>query len=192
VYEVVKDNDSMGMGFMTYKGLWYLIHGCLCRGCVAPSFANTIFPVPSFLHSLFLSSFKDMLKAIVLAWCPYNDNSTHKYLAEMRRMAHDETPFLLVVQLRATTLAWWLDDGNVIPLDTHDNDSLTHDETSYPPTNPLTILSFILVGPPFLTNKHFIVFLGDPWAKHLEVLYIGFIFFPTTIPLVLQPLLSIE
>ena len=31
------DQDSLGMGFMTYKGLYYFIHGCLCRGCVAPS-----------------------------------------------------------------------------------------------------------------------------------------------------------
>jgi hypothetical protein len=68
---------------------------------------NENFPRPSFFHSLFLSCFKDELKAIVLTRCPYNDSVTHKYLAEMRRLARDENPFLPVVQLRATTLDWW-------------------------------------------------------------------------------------
>jgi hypothetical protein len=71
---------------------------------VAPSFAMQIFPNPSFFHSLFLSYFKDNLKATVLAWCPDNDSVTHKYLAEMRRLARDETPFLSTMQLRAITL----------------------------------------------------------------------------------------
>jgi hypothetical protein len=34
--------------------------------------------------------------------------------------------------------------------------------------------------------------LGDPWAKHLEGSYKAFIFYPTSIPLGLQPLLPIE
>ena len=93
------------------------------------------------------------MKATILAWCPNNDNVTQKYLVEMRRLAHYEPPFLLVVQLRATTLSWWPDDGDVISLDTHDHDRLTHDETSYPPTNPLSIPSFILVGPLFLQRS---------------------------------------
>jgi hypothetical protein len=75
-----------------------------------------------------------------MEWCPDNENVTHKYLVEMRRMDRDETPFLSVVQLRATILAWWLDDGNVISLDIDDCDRLAHDETSFPPTNPLGIL----------------------------------------------------
>jgi hypothetical protein len=111
----------------------------------------------------------------------------------MRGKACDETPFLLVVQLRATTVSWWIDDGNVIPLDTHDHDRLTFDETSYPPTNPLGILSFILLGPLVLIDKSFISFLGDPWEKHMEGLYIGsYHFYPTPNPLGLQPLLPIE
>jgi hypothetical protein len=116
----------------------------------------------------FFHVLRNELKATVLAWCPDNDSVTHKYLAEMRRLAHDETPFLSAMQLRAITLAYWPDDGNVIPLDTHDHDRSARDETSYPPANPLSILSFILVGPPFLIDKRFIAFLGDPWAKHLE------------------------
>jgi hypothetical protein len=100
----------------------------------------------------------------------------------MRRMARDETSFLLVVQLRATTLAWWPDDGNSISLSSHDHDRSAHDETSYPPTNPLSILSFIIVGPPFLTDKCFITFLGDPLVKNLEGLYIGFYILPNNNP----------
>jgi hypothetical protein len=92
----------------------------------------------------------------------------------MTRLACDENPFLLVLKLRANTLAWWLDDGNFISLDTHYRDRLDCDETSYPPNNPLRILSFILLGTPFLTYKCFIDFLGDPWVKHLEGLYIRF------------------
>jgi hypothetical protein len=52
----------------------------------------------------------------------------------MRKLARDETPFLPVVQLRATTLAWWSDDGNGILLSTHDHDRPVRDETSYPST----------------------------------------------------------
>jgi hypothetical protein len=131
---------------------------------------------------LFLSCFRDDLKATILAWCPYNESVIQKYLAKMRRLAHDETPFLLVVQLRATTIAWWPDDGNFIPLDTHDHDRAAHDETSYPPTNPLRILSFIRVGPPLLSDKCFIALLVDPFAKHLEGLYMGFYLLPNNNP----------
>jgi hypothetical protein len=106
VDEAVKGQDSMGMGFMTYKGFSCLIHGCLCRECVAPSFAMQFFPSPSFCDSLFLSKFRDKLKATVLVWCLDNDSVTHKCLVEMRRLAHDETPFLSTMQLRAITLAW--------------------------------------------------------------------------------------
>jgi hypothetical protein len=53
-----------------------------------------------------------------MVWCPDNYNVTHKYLAKMRRLARYETPFLSFVRMRATTLDWWLDYGNVIPLDT--------------------------------------------------------------------------
>jgi hypothetical protein len=81
---------------MTYEGSYYLIHGCLCRGCVAPLFAMQLFQahhaILCFFHVL-----KNELKANVLAWCQDNDNVTHKYRAEMRRLACYETPFLLVV-----------------------------------------------------------------------------------------------
>jgi hypothetical protein len=34
------------------------------------------------------------------------DNVTRKHFTEMRRLAHDETPFLLAMPPRATTLVW--------------------------------------------------------------------------------------
>ena len=34
------------------------------------------------------------------------DNVTHKYFTKMRRSTRHETPFLLVMPPRATTLAW--------------------------------------------------------------------------------------
>jgi hypothetical protein len=36
----------LGMGFVTYKGSQCLIYGCLCRGCVAPSFSMHHFSKP--------------------------------------------------------------------------------------------------------------------------------------------------
>jgi hypothetical protein len=38
------------------------------------------------------------------------------------------------------------------------------------------------MGPPFLKDKHFISFLGDPWERHLEGLYIGFYILPNINP----------
>ena len=104
------------------------------------------FSIICFFHVL---TFKDELKVTILAWCPNNDSFNHEYFTEMRRLAHDETPFLSIVQLRATTLAWWPDDGSVILLDTHDHDRSARNETSYPSTNPLSILSFYSCGSPF-------------------------------------------
>jgi hypothetical protein len=149
---------------------------------VAPSFAMKFCYAHHFSILCLFHVFRDELKATVLAWCPEDDSVTHKYFVEMRRLTRDETPFLSVVKLRATTLAWWLDDGNFILLDTHDHDRTTSYDTSYPPTNPLGILLIILVGPPILTDKRFNSFLGDPWAKHMAVLYIGFYLLPNNNP----------
>jgi hypothetical protein len=64
---------------------------------VAPSFAMYFFQAHLLAILCFFHVLRNELKAIVLAWCLDNDNVTHKYLAEMRRLARDETPFLLVV-----------------------------------------------------------------------------------------------
>jgi hypothetical protein len=61
---------------------------------VAPSFAMQSFQAhPLSIFHLFYV-LKDEFKDTVLVWCPDNDNVTHKYLAEMRRLDCDETPFL--------------------------------------------------------------------------------------------------
>jgi hypothetical protein len=82
---------------MTYKGLYYLIHGFLCRGCVTPSFAMHFFQAHVLAIIYFFHVLSNELKAIVLAWCLYNDSVIHKYLVEMRNMARDKSPFLSIV-----------------------------------------------------------------------------------------------
>jgi hypothetical protein len=51
-----------------------------------------------------------LFNRIVGGHCPSvvtsGDNVTCKHFTEMRRLAHDETPFLLDMPPRATTLAW--------------------------------------------------------------------------------------
>jgi hypothetical protein len=85
------------MRFMTYKAhiisfmgafvedVWHLRLRC--------TFSKPIFfPFFYFFHVL-----RNKLKATILVWCLDNDSVIHKYLTEMRRLAHDETPFLSVV-----------------------------------------------------------------------------------------------
>jgi hypothetical protein len=62
------------------------------------------------------------------------DNVTHKHFTKMRRLARDETPFLLAMTPRETT--WFGDhmDGSVILLHDDGPNKMTHDETSYLPT----------------------------------------------------------
>jgi hypothetical protein len=68
-----------------------------------------MFPSPFSAFLLFyLISFS--FKRIHGGHCPgmvtNGDNVTHKHFMEMRRLAHDETPFLLTMLPRSTTLAW--------------------------------------------------------------------------------------
>ena len=71
-------------------------------------------------------------------------NVTHKHFTEMRRLGRDETPFLLAMPPRATTLAWCQTVGSVIPLDAHGPNRLARDETPYPLTRSCSI---IFMGP---------------------------------------------
>jgi hypothetical protein len=64
---------------------------------VAPSFAMHFFQAHLVAILYFFHVLRNGLKAIVLAWCPNNDSVIHKYLAKMRRLAHDEAPFLSFV-----------------------------------------------------------------------------------------------
>jgi hypothetical protein len=112
---------------------------------VVPSSAIHLFQTHYFSILSCFHNFKESLKATALVLCLDNGNVIHKYLLEMRRLAHDDTPFLSTMQLRSITLAWWPDDVNFIPLDIHGHDRPTRDETSYPPTNLLIILNHVLL-----------------------------------------------
>jgi hypothetical protein len=59
---------------------------------------------------LFIVLLLFLFKRIAGGHCPdvviSGDNVTHKHFTEMRRLARDETPFLLAMPPRATTLVW--------------------------------------------------------------------------------------
>jgi len=109
---------------------------------------------------LFISFY---FKKIVRGHCPglvtSGGNVGHKHFTQMRRLARDETPFLLAMPPRATTLEWWPDDGSFIPLDSHGPNRMACDETPYPSTRSCFI---ILWFPLFLVEKIFIAFSGIP------------------------------
>jgi hypothetical protein len=58
------------------------------------------------LFVLFAFSFKRIAGGHFPGVVTSGDNVTHKHFTEMRRLARDETPFLLAMPPRATTLAW--------------------------------------------------------------------------------------
>jgi len=67
------------------------------------------FPIPfnaSLLFVLFDISFKIIVGGHCLDMVTSGDNVTLKHFTEMRSLAHDETPFLLAMPPRATTLVW--------------------------------------------------------------------------------------
>jgi hypothetical protein len=51
-------------------------------------------------------SFKILLRGHCPGVVTSGDNVNHKHFTEMRRLSHDETPFLLAMPPRATALAW--------------------------------------------------------------------------------------
>jgi hypothetical protein len=72
-----------------------------------------LFPIHSFPFTLSFICFDPFLlcfKEIVEGHCPglmtRGNNVIHKHFTEMRGLARDETPFLLVMPPRGTTLAW--------------------------------------------------------------------------------------
>jgi hypothetical protein len=69
--------------------------------------ANVSKPIHAFyLLFLFVFSFKRLVREHCPGVVTSGDNVTHKHFTEMRRLARDETPFLLAMPPRATTLAW--------------------------------------------------------------------------------------
>jgi hypothetical protein len=59
-----------------------------------------------FILYLLLFLFKGKYGGHYLGVVTSGDSVTHKHFTEMRRLARDETPFLLTIPPRATTLVW--------------------------------------------------------------------------------------
>jgi hypothetical protein len=69
--------------------------------------ANVSKPIHAFcLYSYFFFSFKKLVRGHCPGVVTSGGNVTHKHFTEMRRLARDETSFLLAMPPRATTLAW--------------------------------------------------------------------------------------
>ena len=69
--------------------------------------ANVSKPIHAFyLFILLLFSFKRIVEGHYPGMVTSGDSVIHKHFTEMRRLACDETPFLLAMPPRATTLAW--------------------------------------------------------------------------------------
>jgi hypothetical protein len=51
-------------------------------------------------------SFKRLVRGHFPGVVTSGENVTHKHFTEMRRLAHDEIPFLLAMPPRSTTLVW--------------------------------------------------------------------------------------
>jgi hypothetical protein len=75
--------------------LWRV--SCTCHGC-------KYFQAHSCLLIFIFS--KMLIKGHCLGLVTNGGNVSHKHFTEMRRLARDETPFLLAMPPRATTLAW--------------------------------------------------------------------------------------
>jgi hypothetical protein len=99
--------------------------GCLDKGCsdsremhglpVGASVEGELhlswmqmFPSPfmPFIFIFIAFSFKKLVRGHCPGVVTSGGNVTHKHFTEMRRLARDETPFLLAMPPRATTLAW--------------------------------------------------------------------------------------
>ena len=69
--------------------------------------ANVCKPIQLLLPFYLITfSFKRLVRGHCLCVVTNGDNVTHKHFMEMRRLARDETPFLLAMPPRATTLVW--------------------------------------------------------------------------------------
>jgi hypothetical protein len=68
--------------------------------------ANVSKPIQCLLpFYLIVFSFKRLFRGHCPGVVTSGDNVTHKHFTEMKRLARDETPFLLAMPPRATTLA---------------------------------------------------------------------------------------
>jgi len=108
---------------------------------------------------LFLLCFKGRVEGHFPDLETRGDNVIHKHFTEMRRLARDETPFLLAMPPRARVFGDQI-GGSVIPLLAHGHNRSARDETSYPPTNTLSV--YLSHRFPFLNENLFTAFSGIP------------------------------
>jgi hypothetical protein len=68
--------------------------------------ANVSKPIHAFYLYSYCFFFKNLVRGHCLGVVTSGGNVTHKHFTEMRRLARDETPFLLAMPPRAINLAW--------------------------------------------------------------------------------------
>jgi hypothetical protein len=68
--------------------------------------SNVYKPIHAFYLYFYFFFFKKLVKEHFPGMVTSGGNVTHKHFMEMRRLDRDETPFLLAMPPRATTLAW--------------------------------------------------------------------------------------
>ena len=95
----------------------------------------------------------------------------------MRRLARDETPFLLEMKPRVTTLAWQPAGGNVILLGAHGPNRLARDETPHPLTRSCFI---IFMGLSCFLLRSFLLLSRGSLGEASQGFIIGFKKFPAT------------
>jgi hypothetical protein len=98
----------MSNGCSDDRGMYGLPMGAYEEGDMHLVMDENVSNPIQFILSFYIIYF--LFKRLVRGHCPgmvtSGDNVTHKHFMEMRRMACDETPFLLDMPPRATTLAW--------------------------------------------------------------------------------------
>ena len=91
---------------MTWKCmayLWVPLKRVRCNLSWMKMFPSPFMP---FIFILIAFSFKKLVRGYCPGVVASGGNVTHNHFTEMRRLACDETPFLLAMPPRATTLAW--------------------------------------------------------------------------------------
>jgi hypothetical protein len=100
VGEVYGDAWAKGALIARMAYQWVLMWrvSCTYHGC------NISKPI----HAFYLHSFssKMLVKGYFPGLVTSGGNVSHNHFTEMRRLARDDTPFLLAMPLRSTTLAW--------------------------------------------------------------------------------------
>jgi hypothetical protein len=101
------DKGCLGKGCSDSREMHGLLVGASIGGEIHLSWMQ-MFPSPfiPFIFILISFSFKKLVKGHFPGVVTSGGNVTHNHFTEMRRLACDETPFLLAMPPRATALVW--------------------------------------------------------------------------------------